>query len=51
MNAAIAWFARNHVTANLLMFMLLLGGLVALPSIKREIFPEISMDVMSAAVE
>ena len=51
MNAAIAWFARNHVTANLLMFMLIVGGLFALPSIKREIFPEISIDVISASVE
>jgi multidrug efflux pump subunit AcrB len=50
-NAAIAWFARNHVTANLLMFMLILGGLVALPSIKREVFPEISIDVVSASVD
>jgi len=50
-NAAIAWFARNHVTANLLMFMLILGGVVALPSIKREVFPEISIDVISASVQ
>jgi multidrug efflux pump subunit AcrB len=50
-NSAIAWFARNHVAANLLMFMLILGGLVALPSIKREIFPEINIDMISVSVE
>jgi multidrug efflux pump subunit AcrB len=50
-NGAIAWFARNHVAANLLMFLLVLGGLSALPSIKREVFPEISLDVITASVE
>ncbi|MHC4224472.1 MAG: efflux RND transporter permease subunit, partial [Planctomycetota bacterium] len=50
MNGAIAWFARNHVAANLLMFLLILGGVAALPAIKQEIFPEISLDVISVSV-
>ncbi len=51
MNGAIDWFARNHVAANLLMFLLILGGLGSLPSIKREIFPEISIEVIVVSVE
>ncbi|MHC5005023.1 MAG: efflux RND transporter permease subunit, partial [Planctomycetota bacterium] len=51
MNAAIAWFARNHVAANLLMFLLLIAGAVALPAIKQEIFPGISLDVVSVSVD
>jgi len=50
-NGAIAWFARNHVAANLMMFLLILGGVTALPSIKREIFPEISIKVISVSVD
>ena len=50
MNSAIAWFARNHVVANLIVFLLILGGVSALPSIKQEIFPEINLDVISVGV-
>ena len=49
--AAIAWFARNHVAANLVMFLLLIAGAVALPVIKQEIFPGISLDVISISVD
>ena len=37
MNGMIAWFARNHVPANLLMCLILVGGTVSLLSIKQEI--------------
>ena len=42
MNAAVAWFARNHVASNLLMALLVVGGLFTIPTIKQEIFPEIA---------
>jgi len=48
---AIGWFARNHVAANLVMFLLLIAGCVALPAIKQEIFPGISLDVVSVSVD
>jgi multidrug efflux pump subunit AcrB len=50
-NHAIAWFANNHVAANLLMVLTLVGGLLTLPTIKQEIFPEIDLPVIQVAVE
>ena len=41
----IAWFARNHVAANLLMITILLLGLVSLKTrIPLEVFPEFTLD-------
>ncbi|MHA7837734.1 MAG: efflux RND transporter permease subunit, partial [bacterium] len=48
---AIAWFARNHVAANLLMAAMAVGGLVMLPSIQQKTFPDIDIDVISIGVE
>ena len=44
MKNAIAWFAQNHVAANLLMLFLLLGGIVVGYGIKVEVFPETDLD-------
>ena len=44
MKRAIEWVANNTVAANLLMWMVLLGGLITLPSVKQEVFPEFSTD-------
>jgi len=46
----IAWFAENSVAANLLMAVLVVGGLFTLPTIKREIFPEVRVDVVTVTV-
>lgn len=35
----IAWFARNSVASNLLMLILILGGLLSAFSIKKQVFP------------
>ena len=35
----IAWFARNHVAANILMIVILAAGALSLTSVKREVFP------------
>lgn len=51
MSRAIAWFARNHVAANLLMAAMAVGGLVSLPNIQQKTFPDIEIDVISIAVE
>lgn len=51
MNGAIAWFARNSVAANVMMALLIAGGLITLPQIKREVFPSIELDVISVSVE
>ncbi|MEW6428317.1 MAG: efflux RND transporter permease subunit [Thermodesulfobacteriota bacterium] len=44
MNGALTWMARNHVAANLLMLIFVVGGLLVAPSIKQEIFPEVNLD-------
>ena len=46
----LAWMARNHVTANLLMLFLLIGGLFTAATIKKEVFPEFDLDVVSVSV-
>ncbi len=39
-----AWMARNPVAANLLMLIVMAGGVYGLVSIKQEVFPEFSLD-------
>ncbi len=51
MNSAVAWFAKNHVAANLLMALLVVGGLFTIPRIKQEVLPEISLPVVSISVD
>jgi len=41
---AVEWFARNGVAANVLFLLVAGGGIFTLPRIRREIFPEISLD-------
>ena len=40
----IAWMTRNSVTANLLMFVILIGGLINVGRVKQEVFPEFKND-------
>ena len=42
MNKVIEWFARNGVAANLVAALILVAGLLAIPNIKQEVFPEFS---------
>ncbi len=51
MRGMIAWFAENHVAANLLMFFLLLAGAVTGLSMKVEILPESSLDRITITTE
>tara|TARA_B100000676_G_C18078901_1_gene849740 strand:+ start:586 stop:3804 length:3219 start_codon:yes stop_codon:yes gene_type:complete len=46
----IAWFARNHVAANLLMFFIIILGLYSLLTIKRETFPEVNTGMINVQV-
>ncbi len=46
----IAWFARNGVAANLLMFVLVLGGMASIFTSKRELFPQFSLDTVIVRV-
>ena len=50
MHRAIAWFTRNPVAANLLMFVLLVGGLLATYSLHQEEFPNINTQMVNITV-
>ncbi|MDX1649794.1 MAG: efflux RND transporter permease subunit, partial [Myxococcota bacterium] len=45
------WFARNPVAANLLMLLLVIGGLTTLPAIPQKEFPDIDIDLITVGVE
>jgi len=47
---ALSWMAGNSVAANLLMAVLLVGGLFMGLTIKQEVFPEFSLDIVTIAV-
>ena len=58
MHGLIAWFARNSVVANLLMVVIVGAGILNLgaipgvkPAVNMEVFPEISVDMISVTVE
>ncbi len=46
----IAWMARNGVTPNLLMLVMLVGGLISSVLIKKEVFPEFALDQVTVSV-
>src|SRR3989304_5646500 len=50
MNGPIKWMARNHVAANLLMLVFMVGGLVLGLGVKQEVFPEIDLDKVQVVV-
>lgn len=51
MSGAIAWFARNHVAANLLLGAIVVAGLVSLPRMPQKSFPDIDVNAISVTVE
>ncbi|MCL1052081.1 efflux RND transporter permease subunit [Shewanella abyssi] len=46
----IAWFAKNNVAANLLMWILLIGGLFSTVIINKEIFPTFELNYLNISV-
>ena len=50
MKGAVNWFARNAVAANLLMVLILAGGLFTAFTVKREVMPEFSLDMITVQV-
>jgi len=46
----IEWFANNHVAANLLLMLMVVGGIAALPSIQQKSFPDIDINVIQVGV-
>ncbi len=51
MNRIIAWFAENHVAANLLMVLILVAGMATAFMIKVEVMPDVSLDTISITTE
>ncbi len=46
----IAWMVNNRVTPNLLMLFLLIGGLMLSMQIRKEVFPEFTLDIVNVSV-
>lgn len=50
MNKLIAWFAENQVAANLMMVMIVVAGILSLQSTRKELIPNISLDMVTIGV-
>jgi len=50
MHGMIKWFSHNHVAGNFLMLAVLLAGFSTWFKLKKEIFPETSIDAMTVSV-
>jgi multidrug efflux pump subunit AcrB len=46
----ISWMAGRSVTANLLMLVLLIGGLVMGQNISKDVFPDFALDLVSISL-
>ncbi|MEM6315928.1 MAG: efflux RND transporter permease subunit, partial [Planctomycetota bacterium] len=46
----LSWFARNHVAANLLFFLLIIVGMMSVLQTKLEVFPEIDTGLITVEV-
>ena len=46
----VAWFAQNGVVANLVMVVIVVVGLMTIPTLKKEVFPEFSIGMISVSV-
>ncbi|MFO7936204.1 MAG: efflux RND transporter permease subunit [Kiritimatiellia bacterium] len=46
----IAWMARNPVASNLMMIVLLAGGLLSGIAVKKEVFPDFALDFVTVSV-
>ena len=46
----IAWMASHSVASNLVLFFLLLGGVLALRVVQKEVFPDITQDIVQVSI-
>ncbi len=46
----IAWMTHNRVTPNLMMLIFLIGGVILAFTIKKEVFPEFDLDIVTVRV-
>ena len=50
MEGMIKWFSRNHVAGNFLMLVVLVAGISSWFKLRKEVFPEMSLDAVSVTV-
>lgn len=50
MKGPIAWFANNHVAANLLLMLVVLAGLLAVSRMPQKSFPDLEIDIINVGV-
>lgn len=50
MEGMIKWFSRNHVAGNFLMLVILLAGVSTWFQLRKEVFPETSLDAVTVSV-
>lgn len=50
MRGIIKWFVDNPVAANLLMAVLIVGGLISLANLRQEEFPDVDLEVITVTV-
>lgn len=50
MNALIQWFVRNPIASNLLMLMVLVGGLTGIGTVSKTVYPSAALDVINITV-
>ena len=50
MKGMIAWFAHNGVAANLMMVFIVASGIIAVTTVREEVFPEIELDRINIQV-
>lgn len=50
MKGPIAWFANNHVAANLLLMLVVLAGLLAVSRMPQKSFPDLDIDIINVGV-
>ncbi|MEM6910814.1 MAG: efflux RND transporter permease subunit [Verrucomicrobiota bacterium] len=50
MEKLIQWCSRNHVAGNFMMLAILMGGIITWFQLRKEIFPELTLDAVSVQV-
>ncbi|KGJ89203.1 efflux RND transporter permease subunit [Thalassotalea sp. ND16A] len=50
LSGIIAWFARNSVAANLMMFFIIVGGIYSYQTINKKMFPDFSPNIIQVSV-
>ena len=50
MNGIISWFVKNPIAANLLMLLIIIGGLTNIPNLDKEFFPATPSNIIQIAV-